>query len=115
MNICNYLHILLSLGSNPNLIELIRFQGNKRIINIPQEVGTHYRQFGIFLLSDPMGCRVNNIIHKHHHEGPECINMALLQEWMEGKGQPLTWDTLVNTLENIQLKALAKDIRDVKQ
>ena len=78
-------------------------------------MGTHYRQFGIFLLNDPMGSRVNNIIHKHHHEGPECINMAILQEWMEGRGQPLTWDTLVKTLENIQLKILAKDIRDVKQ
>ena len=76
-------------------------------------MGTHYRQFGILLLNDPNGSRVKNIIHKHQQEGPENINMEILQEWVEGRGEPLTWEILVKTLEDIGLKILAKDIRDV--
>lgn len=101
-----------SIGTRPNLIELIHFRGRERTINIPLEVGTHYQQLGILLLNDQWGSRVDSIVHKHQHRGPECINVAILQEWIEGKGMPLTWEALVETLEKIQLNVLAKDIRD---
>ena len=100
-------------GSRPDLIELIRFRGRERRINIPQEVGTHYQQFGILLLNDSMGSRVRNIIHKCR-EQPEDIIFEILKQWMEGKGGPVTWETLVETLEDIGLRTLAQDIRDVK-
>ena len=100
-------------GNLPNLIELIRFRAKERRINIPREVGTNFRQFGILLLDDPTGNHVKNIIHKCHGN-PEEINTEVLQEWVQGRGQPLAWEALVETLEDIGLSVLAKDIRDVK-
>ena len=76
-------------------------------------MGTHYQQFGILLLNDPMGSRVRNIIHKCR-EQPEDINLEILRQWLEGKGGPVNWETLVETLEDIGLRTLALDIRDVK-
>ena len=113
---CLYVNTNVSLpfaGNFPNLIELIRFRGKERRINIPREVGTNFRQFGILLLDDPMGNHVENIIHKCRGN-PEEINMEVLQEWVQGRGQPLAWEALVETLEDIGLCVLAKDIRDVK-
>ena len=100
-------------AGRPDLMELIRFKGRGRRINIPQEVGTHYQQFGILLLNDPTGSCVRNIIHKCR-EQPEDIIFEILRQWLEGKGGSVTWETLVETLEDIGLRTLAQDIRDVK-
>ena len=100
-------------GSYPDLIELIRFRGRERRINIPQEVGTYYHQFGILLLNDPMGSRMRNIIHECQGN-LDAINLTVLRHWLEGHGGPATWETLVETLEDIGLRTLARDIRDVK-
>lgn len=95
------------------MIELIQFSGKKRKINIPQEVGTKYREFGILLLKDSSGSRVECIIHKCR-ENPKDITMTILQEWVQGRGEPATWKKLVEILEAIDLKTLATDIREVK-
>ncbi len=100
-------------GSRPDLIELIRFRGRERRINIPQEVGTHYQQFGILLLNDPMGSQVESIIDECRGKSND-INLKILRHWLEGKGGSVTWETLVKALEDIGLGTLAQDIRDVK-
>ncbi len=96
------------------MIELVRFRGRERRINIPQEIGVHYQEFGYLLLDDGTGARVSNIIH-FHRENPEKINMDVLQQWLSGKGiQPVTWSSLVQVLRDIDLVDLAEDIADVK-
>jgi len=42
----------------------------------------------------------------------EQINLEILRQWMEGKGKPLSWDTLINVLKTISLNTLASDIQD---
>ena len=95
--------------------KLIQFPGREGNINIPQEVGPKYREFGIFLLIDPNGARVRNIDLKHRGD-PEQINMEILSEWIDNRGKtPVKWRTLTEVLRDIELNTLASDIEEVEQ
>ena len=41
---------------------------------------------------------------------PEKVMCRILQEWIQGKGMPVTWESLVKTLRNIELSVLADEI-----
>ena len=93
-------------------MKLLSFPGKSgNIINIPEQIGTKYRMFGILLLNDKGGAEVSAIIKEYHKDAAE-INLEILRRWIEGKGKPLGWDTLINVLQNIQLGTLASDIKD---
>ena len=110
----NQYHDVLFTGGQPTLIELVRFRGRDRRINIPQEVSTKYFQFGILLLEDTNGARVRNMEHKHQRDA-EQISMEILQEWANGRGrQPVSWATLTEVLRDVELSELASDIAAVK-
>ena len=95
-------------------MDLLAFPGKNGDIDIPEQIGTKYTRFGIFLLNDPTGARVKAIVKKHHEDAQE-INLEILQEWLEGSGkQPLTWKTLVDVLCKTGLSKLADDIKTVK-
>ena len=97
------------------MLELIRFRGRERRINIPQEISTSFRNFGILLLEDTSGARIRSIVHECR-DNPELINMKVLEEWIAGRGKRLvSWDTLIEVLQDIELGALARDIASVKQ
>ena len=72
----------------PNLIKLLNFPGKNGNINIPEQIGTMYFKFGVLLLNDETGAEVR-----------------------EGKGKPLSWNTLIDILEKIGQKTLAGDIQ----
>ena len=82
-----------------------------RTINIPQEIGTHYSQFGIFLLNDPNGTITRNIEHKHREHAAK-INIEILQEWATGRGKhPMNWNTLTEVLRDIERVPLLLRLR----
>ena len=96
------------------MVECITFQGGERTINIPREIGSNYSQFGILLLNDPNGTRVNNMEYKHRRDAVQ-INTEILREWATGRGkQPVSWETLTEVLRNIALGALANEIEVMK-
>ena len=104
---------LSTTGGQPTLIELVRFRGRERRINIPQEVSTKYTQFGILLLEDTNGNRVFNMEHKHRGD-VEQINMEILREWVNGRGkQPVSWATLTEVLRDVEFSVLAREIEEV--
>ena len=82
-----------------------------KYINIPEQISTNYLTFGVLLLNDETGAEVTAII-KEHRENATQINLEILRWWIGGKGQPLSWDTLVSVLEDIRLCTLAGDIKD---
>ena len=67
--------------------------------------------FGVLLLNDESGAEVNAIVKEHRGNAAD-INFEILSRWIEGKGQPLSWDTLINVLQHIGLGTLASDIKD---
>ena len=94
---------LFSSVTQPSLPEILR-------LKVPQQVGANYSTFGIILLNDQMGNRVKAIEHNCHRQA-EPIVRNILQEWIEGNGLPVTWDSLVLTLRVIDLSVLANQIQ----
>jgi len=80
-------------------------------INIPQQIGTKYFQFGIQLLNDETGEEIEAIVSRYR-EKPEEVNLKILSHWIGGKGKPLDWDNLIQVLKAIGLGTLASDIED---
>ena len=96
------------------MIECIRFQGRERRINIPQEIGIKYYQFGLLLLEDDTGTRIHALTHKHMKDA-EQINMEVLQQWLAGRGKhPITWKTLTKVLQDIELSTLAGELEAIR-
>ena len=83
----------------PKLIEL----------SVPQQIGTSFKMFGILLLNDDTGIKMNNIEEKLRGD-PERISMEIIQNWLQGKGQSITWETLIDTLRKCNLNTLADQI-----
>ena len=91
----------------------MRFRGRERRINVPQEVGTKYADFGILLLEDTNGNRVRNMEHQYRGD-VEQINREILREWVIGRGkQPVSWATFTEVLQDVELSELAREIEEV--
>ena len=69
--------------------------------------------FGIVLLNDETGSRVNSIEDECRGK-PERIVLMILQEWLEAKGLPVTWESLIQTLRDTDLSVLADQIQTTK-
>ena len=93
-------------GARPTLPDLLR-------LKVPQGVGAHYTTFGVLLLNDELGTRVDSIEDECRGK-PERICHRILQEWLEGKGLPVTWETLIQTLRDTGLPTLADHIHTAK-
>ena len=79
--------------------ELLSFSAEK--LNVALLVGAKYSTFGIFLLEDKTGAIVE-ALEKEHLKNAERINMAIIQQWLQGKGvKPVKWSTLVNVLQRV--------------
>ena len=106
------LHALIDdQADRPTLIEWIRFWGKERRINIPQEIGVKYCDFGLFLLEDHNGARIRALALKHMNDANE-IN---IEEWVAGKGiHSVNWKTLTEVLRDIEQSTLAEEIEAIK-
>ena len=93
-------------GEQPTLPELL-------CLKVPQEVGANYSTFGIFLLNDRTGGRIRSF-KKECQGDAEDVMLRILEEWLEGKGLPVMWESLVKTLRNIDLSVLADQIQASK-
>ena len=101
-------------GDRPTLIECVRFPGRDRKINILQEIGVKYHDFGLHLLEDDTGARIQSLAHKHMNDA-EQINLDIFQQWITGRGKhPVTWKTLTAVLHDNELTVLAGEIEAVK-
>ena len=60
-----------------------RFRGR---INIPQEIGVKYGEFGLLQLDDYNRTRIHALALKHMNDANE-INIEIIEEWVAGKGK----------------------------
>ena len=101
-------------NSTPTLPELLHLPGTSgQNINVTVAVGDKYFQFGVHLLDDKTGQRITNI-ETRRRGSPEDINQDILMEWLQGQGKPVTWKTLVEVLQLIELNELAKAVNSLK-
>ena len=80
-------------------------------LKVPQKIGTNYYQFGILLLNDDNGTLIR-IIEYECREKCERIVCDILSYWLKGKGKPVTWEALIETLHICNLTELAEHIRE---
>ena len=76
-------------------------------------IGTDYHNFGIQLLHDPNGNRVQAI--KDEHLGNcEKINTDIIVRWLRGgeEGRPVTWAVLCEALTNAGLVTLSDEVSE---
>ena len=93
----------------PTLPELMCF--GRKEINIIEEIGTKYYDFGINLLQDDTGAKMDAIVDECRDNAIK-INRKVLSKWIRGEGkQPVSWITLATVLDKCRLKKLAKTIR----
>ena len=97
------------------MVTLKKFPGKKHKFNVLERVGTHYRNFGTFLLEDDTGMKVSEI-ETARLRASAPILQDIFQEWLQGRGkQPVTYATLVECLRAADLNVLADDIQEVLQ
>ena len=84
-------------------------------LGVHQQVAANYNYFtfGIFLLNDKTGSRVRGFKQAGLGD-PEDLVLRILQEWLEGKGLPVMWESLSQTLRDTDLTVLAEQIETTK-
>ena len=113
LTFCTCLHLYSAADDRPSLRNLLKFPSNRGNINIPEQIGTKYRSFGILLLKDDSGTIISALEHEWNRDA-EKINRTILEKWICGKGlEPFTWDTLVKCLRDVDLNVLANDIEEI--
>ena len=91
----------------PSLPKLLRFK-------VPQKVGAQYLDFGCFLLNDEDGSLIE-AMEVEHQKKCETIVRKTLTEWLKGRGKPVTWNALVETLRECELNTFADHISEKTQ
>ena len=95
---------MLFSGKQPSLPELLR-------LKVPQQVGANYSTFGIFLLHDETGAHID-ALEVECHGRPDRIVVRILRDWLEGRGLPVSWEVLVQTLRDTELTVFADQIHE---
>ena len=85
-------------NSNPTLPQMLR-------LNIPEKVGVNYKNFGILLLNDKDGSKVENLAFSNNH--PDNVVTSILRKWVQEEPTPVTWKNLIQKLRDVELTALA--------
>ena len=99
----------------PTLPLLLKFPpscSKSNCISIPARIGQKYWHFGILLLQDNTG----NVVETLEHEcqkNAEMINLKICKKWINGIGLPVSWDTLIQILHDIELHQLANEVHDI--
>ena len=88
-------------------------KGRDGPLNVIQRIAAHYYIFGIHLLQDDNGEKVDLIMSNHIHEGAEDVTRAILKEWLRDRPEHTrTYGHLIKCLRESELGALADDIAE---
>ena len=49
---------------------------------------------------------------KQNHEACDAINLEIVERWLQGGGEPVSWRILIGILKDVNLTVLAQDITD---
>ena len=93
--------------NKPSLPKLLDFK-------VHEKVGDRYAEFGLLLLNDEDGCYLAEL-EKDCQGKCRRILLKIFTAWVRGKGKPLTWDTLIETLQSCDLNKLADHIQENTQ
>ena len=102
------------MNIKPKLDQLysLKRDDNGSDVRIIERIGTDYRELGTKLLNDEYGNLMESIMEDARGRTQE-ITESVFKRWIKGKDStPVSWKQLVDTLRDVGLKELAKDIVD---
>lgn len=79
-------------------------------LDVPLRVRDNYDSFGIFLLNDKNGDNMA-IIRKKCHQDPEEITRTVLNDWLQGKGTNVSWESIIKALHCCKMSFFAEQIQ----
>lgn len=79
------------------------------MFNIYDEISASFTSFGVKMLKDRTGAKVE-AIRKKQLGDPVETSKEIVRQWLGGGGIPATWDQLVKCLIHAELKTIATDI-----
>ena len=95
----------------PSIRNLRHFNGKNGTINIIEEIGSNYFDFGVELLNDENG---NHIRAMEKQFGHDCMDIVkeIVREWSNGRegAKAFEWSALSETLQDVGLRRLADEI-----
>lgn len=100
----------------PDMVNLRQFRGRDRVLNIIEEIGQRYWDFGVQLLNDQDGNYMSGIAEQLRGDF-KAVNSKVLTEWVNGRpnAKPCTWHALIETLRDSGMMRTAREIEDTLQ
>ena len=97
-------------GDRPKMWQLQKFVGvSGRAFKVVEKVSADWEELALALHFDHEAIRA---VKQSEHFQVKAACRTILQRWLEGEGlQPVTWETLVEALVDIEHGALAGDLR----
>ena len=78
------------MAERPTLPQLLRFSIRGKPVSVIELIGTKYYDFGVSLLQDDTGAKMDAIIEQCREDATK-INRQVLSRWLRGEGkQPVT-------------------------
>ena len=90
-------------NSKPDLPQMLT-------LKIPEKVGAEYASFGTLLLRDTTGAQVEGIESDCHFQTNRIV-LKILRCWLRSEPTPVTWQNLIEVLEQSDLHSLADAIK----
>eukprot|EP00731_Ephydatia_muelleri_P021692 Em0014g283a len=98
---------LLTLFQLPYVVD-----GRNEQLKIVQRTATHYTELAMHLLDD-VNLNITESLEMQFQRDPERIARDVYKKWISGTGRkPVSWQTLVGVLRDIQLNSLADEIEN---
>eukprot|EP00731_Ephydatia_muelleri_P033539 Em0032g1a len=91
----------------------ILVDGMKKYVSIILRTSNCYTKLAMYLLNDD-NCDIVDSLKEKCRGDPVEIVTAVYKKWINGAGrQPVTWQTLLDVLREIEQNSLAEDIETV--
>ena len=113
-----FVNLLIDAGSRPHLPQpkpivsnLLSFKGRDGVINVIEEIGSNYYEFGVLLLNDS-GNYIRALERQYNSNCTDIVS-EVVRVWNNGRrnAKPCEWRYLIETLQDIQLSRLADEIQ----
>lgn len=80
-------------------------------LKLHERICENMRAFGILLLNDDTGSRMDTITTNHAPRSDSIVAITILKQWIQGKGVAVTWESLVKVLKDADLSNVAEQIQ----
>ena len=104
--------LLLHAAEKPAMAKLAMMHNptTGESVKVIDTIAPRWKQFGIYLSFDDIGRTLDRIEAEHKVNGPVACCQEMFSHWLRGNGEPATWRTLVQLLDNFGEKHLAEQI-----